>query len=314
MLYDLTNQRAEKWADEDGYHNPLKIANAIFVDYNSTLNANFAQAFADYYRGASINVDFASKDAVKAVNEWASDNTDGLIDNIVTEFDPDTVAAIANAIYFSDDWSRQFDKKETKEDTFHAPSGDTTASFMVHTPNEGGEMAYYEDEEMQAVSLDFTSGGGMLIILPKDGDAKSLLKSMTAEDFDKMRYDYEARPGTLKLPRFSIESDVMDLADAIEALGVPLFADASLTGLLEAQAVGLSSAVQKAVIEVDEKGTTAAAVTVMTMEVTAAPGEEEKKPFTMICDKPFVFVLYGDTADGGSQVLFTGLVNRPIDK
>jgi serpin B len=180
---------------------------------------------------------------------------------------------------------------------------------------EGDELPYYEDEEVQAIALDFSAGGGMLIILPKDGDAKSLLKSMTAEDFDKMRYDYEARPGTLKLPRFSIESDVMDLVEALDALGVPLFDDAALTGLLEEQAVVLSSAVQKAVIKVDEKGTTAAAVTVMVGETSAILDEEEKKPpFEMICDKPFVFVLYGYTADGVSQVLFTGLVNKPIDK
>jgi serpin B len=136
---------------------------------------------------------------------------------------------------------------------------------------------------------------------------------MTADYFDTIRGNYDERPGTLKLPRFSIASDVMDLVDALEALGVPLFDGAALTGLLEAQAVGLSSAVQKAVIEVDEKGTTAAAVTVMTMDAASAFDEEERKPpFEMICDKPFVFVLYGRTIDGGSQVLFTGLVNRPV--
>jgi transposase-like protein len=80
----------------------------------------------------------------------------------------------------------------------------------------------------------------------------------------------------------------------------------------ERMTVGLSSAVQKAVIKVDEKGTTAAAVTVMAGATSAGPDDEEKKPFTLICDKPFVFVLYGGTVDGGSQVLFTGLVNKPV--
>jgi serpin B len=317
MLYDLTKESDKKYAAEygEGYYNPLKIANAIFVDKASTLKTDFAQAFADYYRGASINVDFASPDAVEAVNDWASDNTDGLIDSIITQFDPDTVAAIANAIYFSDDWSWQFKPDETEEGTFHAPSGDTKASFMLRKVKEEDFFAYlpyYEDDRVQATPLDFTSGGGMLIILPKDGDAAGLLKSMTADYFDTIRGNYDERPGTLKLPRFSIASDVMDLADALEALGIPLFEGAALTGLLEAQTVGLSSAVQKAMIKVDEKGTTAAAVTVMAGATSAKPGEEEKKPpFTMICDKPFVFVLYGPTTDGGSQVLFTGLVNRP---
>jgi hypothetical protein len=36
-----------------------------------------------------------------------------------------------------------------------------------------------------------------------------------------------------------------------------------------------------------------------------------KETFEMICNKPFVFVLYGSTYDGGAQVLFTGVVNEP---
>ena len=114
--------------------------------------------------------------------------------------------------------------------------------------------------------------------------------------------------GKLLLPRFKINNDGMNLTGALQALGVPLF-DASaapLTGGLinENIPLWLSSAVQKAKIEVDEKGTTAAAVTVMTMAGAALP--EPTKPFSMICDKPFAFVLYGN----GGQILFTGVVNQ----
>jgi len=77
--------------------------------------------------------------------------------------------------------------------------------------------------------------------------------------------------------------------------------------------VWLSSAVHKAVIEVDEKGTTAAAVTVMAVEAGAAMPEPTES-FEMNCNKPFVFVLYGNTYDGGNQILFTGIVNQPHHK
>ena len=95
MLYDLTNLRSK---ESGQYYNPIKIANAIFVGNNVSLRLDFAQTFMDYYRGSSINVDFSSKSAVDAVNRWARENTDGLIDNIIQEFDPETIAAIANAI------------------------------------------------------------------------------------------------------------------------------------------------------------------------------------------------------------------------
>ena len=312
MLYNLTKQQnLEGEYSKDYHYNPLKIANAIFVDFGMRLKREFEQMFADYFRGTAMSVDFEHPEAVDAVNQWASENTDGLITNIVQEFDPDTVVAIANAIYFSDRWTWEFNPDETTENVFHSPNGNTTAQFMLR---EGDILPYYEDDLVQAIPLTFKSGGGMYIILPKSGEATELLNSMTNDYFTTICEGTELKTGKLLLPRFKLESDVMDLKDALILLGVPLFDEAAspLTGgLIESDIpVWLSSAVQKAYIEVDEKGTTAAAVTVMTAPAGAAP-PEPTKPFEMICNRPFVFVLYEWTYDGGNQVLFTGVVNKP---
>ncbi|MCL2512417.1 MAG: dockerin type I domain-containing protein [Oscillospiraceae bacterium] len=312
MLYDLTNRRGKDSAAEmnEEFHDPLKIANAVFVDNDATLKESFLMTFKAFYLGNAMNVDFRSPEAVETVNKWARDNTEGLIESIIEEFDPDTVAAIANAIYFSDRWSGEFDPDNTKEDVFRSPAGDTKAFYMQR---EGNGQRYYEDEKIQATPLGFKTGGGMYIILPKDGDASSLLESMTSGYFKEIKNNSVYAAVKLLLPRFSIESEVMTLNDTLIKLGVPLFnkyAD-PLTGLLEGDIpLYISSAVQKAVIEVDEKGTTAAAVTVMVMAPTSAPPAPAEK-FEMICDRPFVFILYGNTRDGGDQILFTGVVNNP---
>ena len=307
MLYDLTNLRNRESA---GFYNPLKIANAIFVGNTVTLRQEFAQTFMDYYRGSSINVDFSSRDAANAVNRWASDNTDGLIKNLIQEFDPETVAAIASAIYFSDRWIWEFNPEQTKEGVFHAPGGDTTAFYMLR---EGNGQTYYEDDKVQAMPLRFTTGGGLYIILPKTGSAADVLASMTNDYFNEIQMNSFQATGKLLLPRFSIENTIDGLKKALESLGIPLFDEASapLTGGLiqEGLRVWLSNAVQKAVITVDEKGTTAAAVTVMAIAGTSMP--MPTTPFEMICDKPFAFILYNRTNDGGNQVLFTGVVNKP---
>ena len=307
MLYDLT-----KLGNKGGsnYHNPLKIANAIFVGNTVTLRNDFAQTFMDYYRGSSINVDFSSRNAVDSVNRWASDNTNGLIKNLIEEFDPLTVAAIANAIYFSDKWSREFNSGSTMQDVFHSPAGESTAFYMLR---EGDGQTYYEDSRIQAMPLHFASGGGMYILLPKSGGAADLLASMTADYFSKIQTNSAQATGRLLLPRFSIENDIKDLKEALISLGVPLFDKdkAPLTGgIIEGNMpVWVSDAMQKAVITVNEKGTTAAAVTVLGIAATGMP--VPTKPFEMICNKPFVFILYEYTLDGGSQILFTGIVNQP---
>ena len=273
----------------------------------------------DYYRGSAINVDFSSRDAVGAVNQWASDNTDGLITDVVQEFDPDAVAAIANAIYYSNRWAWEFNPEQTTEDVFHAPTQDTTAFYMLR---EGDEQIYYEDDRVQAMPLKFKSGngsnsalgGGMYIILPKTGSAAELLSSMTNDYFDEIRSGSISATGKLLLPRFSIENEIKGLREALKSLGVPLFdpISAPLTGGLVEEDIGvwMSDAVQKAVINVDEKGTTAAAVTVMVME-RGDYMPEPTEPFEMICNRPFVFILYENTYDGGNQILFTGIVNQP---
>jgi len=101
-----------------------------------------------------------------------------------------------------------------------------------------------------------------------------------------------------------------DLKEALISLGIPLFEDSPLTGLIKENPVVLTSAIQRALIKVDEKGTTAAAVTVITGDATSV-GPQPSIPFVMICNKPFVFILCEYTADGGDQILFTGVVNKP---
>lgn len=306
MMYDFTRNEGK-----DG-DTPLKIANAVFVAQDKTLNKNFAQVYADYYRGQAFGVDFSSKKAVDAVNKWASEHTEGLIENLIEKFDPQTVAAIANAIYFSDQWSWEFDEDDTQQDTFYGVDDkETQADFMLR---EGMNQIYYEDDQLQAMPLKFTSGGALYILLPKEEDAVRLLSSMDETYFQKIQDDAVPAEGKLLLPKFTIDSGVMELKEGLDKLGVPLFDEnsAALTDLIEDDyPVYLSSALQKAVIEVDENGTTAAAVTVMAGETAGALPEYINEKFEMICNKPFAFILCGKTYAGRNQVLFTGVVNQP---
>lgn len=311
MLAALTEERNNRNREEEGLepHNPLSIANAIFVDQEARLNSDFAQTFARDYSGAAMSVDFASDEAADAINTWAAEQTDGLIPEIVSPgtLDPETAAAIANAIYFSDRWEWEFSEDDTVPGDFHTPDGTAAAQFMRRE----GEQPYYEDSNLQAVQLDFATGGSLLVLLPKDGDAAALLQEMNEARLQEILFEVQNREGLLKLPRFEVHSGVMSLSGVLEALEVPLLdaTDPPLDALVDGESLYLSQAVQSATIRVDEKGTTAAAVTVVMTTGTALP--EPTAPFEMVCDSPFVFILLGDSAGGSQQVLFTGVVNDP---
>ena len=312
MLFSLTNEQSRQWAERhnEPYHNPLRIANALFIDYNFTLRRDFAQTFMDYFRGEIMTADFAAPATLDSINQWAYDQTEGLIPSILEELCRSAFAVILNAIYFQDGWSLPFDPDMTHKDIFHGPTGESEVYFMEFTE---GIVSYFEDERLQAVQLNFANGGGMAILLPKEGCAAELLGTMSADYFAHIIEESRISEGRLVLPRFTIEHTIDDLKYPLEAMGVPIFDElaAPLTnGLVEeAVPVWVSDAIQKAMIEINEEGATAAAVTAMA--IVRIGGFVSPTTFEMICNRPFVFVLYRHTTDGGAQVLFTGVVNQP---
>lgn len=298
MLYNLIAQE----------NSPLKIANAIFVDDNLTLRNDFIDAFMNFYRGTATDVDFTDPETVDIVNLWVYEQTNGLIPRIVGTFCPATVLAILNAIYFYDSWEHEFVPGSTSQRPFYSPSGTGYVPFMIC---EFMTRPYFEDDFVQATRLGFYNGGGMFIILPRSGDAVDFLANMTLEYFEYIHYNAAEFAIRLELPKFAIESTLDNLDTALTELGIPLFCGvkAPLTNSLvyENNRLWVTSALQKAMIDVNEQGTTAAAVTMMVIGESLPPPAQ----FEMICNTPFVFVLYQDTFDGGKQVLFVGVVNEP---
>ena len=305
----LSQEERRKSCEEYGetFESPLKIANALFVQKDAAVNQTFEQLFSDNYDGKLFSVDFSDSSAANAINSWASEKTDGKIVEIVDSFDANTVAAIANALYFSDSWSSPFLEENTTEGTFHGAKQDENAEFMNQKLSDG---IYYEDETMQAIVLWTTSGGQMVLCLPKDGySAEEVLQSLTTEKLQKISgADY--RCVQLSLPKFKLESNVFSIKEALEAMGIPLMqaTDAALTEVLDNEALYISSALQSAMVEVDENGLTAAAVTAMGLEKMALMPETD--PIELTFDSPFAFVLTGNGEDAGDQILFTGVVNH----
>lgn len=308
MLSALRHDEQAAWSRENGqaFESPLQIANALFVDSNSRLNPEFESVFTESYGGKLFLVDFLDESSVETVNQWAKESTMGKIDRIIDSFSKDTMAAIANAIYFSDGWAKEFPAENTAEDSFYGTMGEESVPFM---DQEFEQMPYYEDANMQAATLKTAMGGRLILLLPKEGtDVEALLADMDTETFARLE-SMEERSVHFSMPRFKIESDVFSLKEALMGMGVPLMdgANPHLDKILEDDALFISQAVQKAMLEVDEKGMTAAAVTAMVMErCSLIVGGE---PVKMKCDRPFAFLL---TAYAGEeqQILFTGVVNR----
>lgn len=311
LLYSMQQGENAEWAKENDvdFESPIKIANALFLGKGVVGNADFETLFSDVYQGKVFETDFADPGAVKEVNDWASEQTEGKIQDLIEEFDPQTVAAIANAVFFSDCWAEPFSEEDTADDVFYG-NKEETVPFMNHKFD---SLRYYEEDRFAAVVLPTANGGSLVLLLPDEGVApEEILSGMDAQRCAAI-FDSQAVPVRLSLPRFTIESDSLSLLETLEQLQVPLLDPhhPHLDGLAENERLFLSQAIQKAMIEVDEKGMTAAAATVMGMVKMSLPPDQE--PVTFCCNRPFAFFLTADGKEAGPVVVFTGVVHTVRD-
>jgi serpin B len=214
---------------------------------------------------------------------------------------------LANAIYFKGKWGRPFDKQSTKDRAFNVLPGGTPKQVPMMWQN--GHFIYQQGDGFQAVRLPYAGWHlQMYLFLPDTNSSPTkLLADFSGETWrDKILPQFHATEGVLALPRFKLDYDVI-LNDPLQALGMrQAFAgDADFSAMAD-EPLFVSEVKQKSFVEVNEEGTEAAAVTTVTMHATAKFRPE--KPFEMIVDRPFLFVIADDQT---KSILFMGVIYDP---
>jgi serpin B len=172
-----------------------------------------------------------------------------------------------------------------------------------------GHYNYQQGDGFQAVRLPYTGGGlQMVLFLPDTNSSPAkLLADLNADTWrDKILPGFRDREGMLAFPRFKLDYDVK-LNDPLKALGLrQAFSNGADFSAMADEGLFVSEVKQKSFVEVNEEGTEAAAVTTVEMEGMAIM--KPIKPFEMIVDRPFFFVIEDDKTQ---SILFMGMVYDP---
>ncbi|GIV15131.1 MAG: serpin [Armatimonadota bacterium] len=285
----------------------LTIANSLWARQGISFKNQFLETNRRYF-GAQVSVlDFADPDAPQTINRWVEASTRGKIQRIVDNIPTSTVMFLINAIYFHGKWQKPFDKSLTQEKPFHLANGEQKrVPMMMQT----GKFPYLKGESFQMVSLPY--GGGrlsMVIALPDEGTSlNEWLKSLEAKSWKEWTSRLVTTDGELQMPRFKAEYD-KTLNDALKSLGMAIAFDpdrANFTGMRDEGGLFLEKVHHKAVVDVNEEGTEAAAVTSVQVGITSV--QQPRPPFKMVVDRPFFFAIR-DSRTG--MVLFLGTVTEP---
>lgn len=286
----------------------LEVANSIWSRKGLGLRPEFVQINKTYFGSDVTELNFNDPESLNTINSWVKNRTRGRIERIIDQISADSVLFLINAIYFDGKWTKAFDPDKTKVDAFATPSSRKDVRMM----RQQGTYRYLEQPDFQAISLPYGNGRlSMYVFLPAEKSSlNAFVKSLSASNWLEWMASFGEAEGQIAMPRFNVEYEAT-LNDSLKTLGMRSAFDPAKAdfGAMIGSATGrayISTVKHKAVVEVKEEGTVAAAATSTEMRVVSMtqPG----KTFQMIVNRPFLFAIK-DNSNG--LILFMGSITDP---
>ncbi len=288
----------------------FKEANRIWVAKGKTLLPSFL-AFTQKFGAPALVLDFAANadQARQTINRWVASQTADRIKELLPKnsIQPNTPMVLTNAVYFKSDWKHAFDKNATRKQPFHLiPKGTSEVSMMALTQ----DFAYGKNDEVQVCELPYQGDFAMTVVLPNQPDGLARIdKSLTKQKLDGY-FKLLSLPEkvNVQLPSFKLASQ-FELKNDLEALGLRLsFSDAAdFSGMTGKDDIKIGQVFHGGFVEVNEKGTEAAAATAVVMAPKGMATNPKPIP-TFRCDHPFLYVIRHRPS---GAILFMGRVANP---
>lgn len=190
---------------------------------------------------------------LRDINNWVKKNTDGMIEKIIDDLDPDAVMYLINTVLFDAEWENIYKKDEIRDSTFTAlDSTKRTVSMMYST-----EQRYLDDGKATGFIKPYKSGYSFVALLPNgDISLSDYVASVTGKSFIDTIKKAKDIPVETEIPKFSYDYDI-EMNSALKVLGMtnpfePSKADFSAFGASDSDNIFISRVLHKAYIAVDE--------------------------------------------------------------
>ena len=295
-MYNLLNSNSKEYQ--------LNTANALWIKDDFDIKQNYIETIQDYYGGEITKLDFnQAEQSRQTINSWVELQTNDKIKDLLPQGSINGLnrVILTNAIYFKGEWVKEFDKCATKERPFYLADN---KNIMIDTMYQKNGFEYMENNNVQVLQMDYKGNDlSMMIILPKINNQQTIdnLSYGQIKSWRSQLYENEVK---VYMPKFKLENKY-SMKNALIEMGMPttFTEDADLTSI--AKDLYISSIIHQTYIEVDEKGTEAAAATGITLSTSAAaPGNG----IIFNANHPFVYIIQENNT---GEILFIGKMDNP---
>ncbi len=287
----------------------IEIANAVWIKNGVTVEDEYKAKLQQTLEAEFRPLHTQPEQAKDEINRWVEEHTRGRIPQLMQESPAaETLMILVNAIAFDGNWTNEFQPEYTKDGDFRLANGSTMSVPMMH---QSKQFHYTENEDWQAIRLPYGDEQMyMLVVLPREGHTLEEIQQQLEDHPQKLNEPSDFRLVDLSLPRFRAEYGV-HLKEAMQQLGIEKAFDphaADFTNMIprgpDWQAY-IGQIIHRAVMEVSEQGTVAAASTLLDMRAGSAPPTDRVQ---MEVNRPFMVAVVDDST--GAWV-FAGAIQQP---
>ncbi len=295
-LVELNTACAQLMADYQGLGGSTKcaIANSLWVDPEGQIKDDFIGQCRGIFDAQVFSAQLSEPGIVKDLNSWVSQHTNKMIPEIIDQpFPEETACLLVNALYLKNSWLSEFDPLSTHTMDFHHAGGpDSQVEYLRKFDT---QLSYLQGKGAQGVVLPYDDGRLAFVAIlpdlyPDSPDLGQWLNNLEGNSLSQLINNREdAIFLSFAMPKFSAEWKG-NLEDTLPLLGLE---DAFVPGAADFSSLGdspegyyISQVIHATKIEVNEKGTEAAAATVVAANGGGMPPQEG---ITLILDRPFLY-------------------------
>ncbi len=268
----------------------LNLANSIWFrdDERFTVNDDFLQINADYFDADIYKIPFENK-AVKDINNWVKEKTDGMIPEILDEIKKDDIMYLVNALAFEAEWANIYTRDDVRRGTFTTEDGKKQEAEYMH----GTEHIYLQDDHATGFVKYYKEGKyAFVALLPNKGvSVEEYVKGLDGEYLNTLLTNGLNTSVVTTIPKFEMESN-LEMTDILREMGMKdaFTPSANFSGLgtTTREYILIDRVLHKTFISVAEKGTKAGAATMVAVADGTSAMLERKEVYL---DRPFVYML-----------------------
>ncbi len=277
------NSRVQALNNEDGF---VFTANSLWLRDEYAVKSQFLQTLVNYYDAEVFRTNLNGNDGADKINSWISENTDGEIEDMISNLSADTAAILVNTLLFDDEWVTPYSDEDISSGVFNGTNGEEHADFMT-----SNEMLLESNDAKGFVKSYKNTPCKFVAILPNEGiSLEEYVSSLSGAKLEKL---FDSASGVSRceayIPQFELRTK-LNLADTVKSMGANLMftKDANFDSLTMSEGLFVSDILQESFIELTPDGTKAASASAVVMKDSASLSEEFEG---LVFDRPFLFMV-----------------------